>query len=146
MTRLNVVVSVDYHDAARVQRLVNAGLLLGGRAERAELAAAPDVRPVPWHRAKALLESLDAEIREDGAFWPDQIQAYATQFLAAIEIDLRDERTLYETLGAVALMRACARNGRANGVIDEDVEKKVGSLCRALAVAMATLAPERARQ
>jgi hypothetical protein len=143
---VTVVVTIDEADAGRVQALFNACLVLNGYQAGAGIAVEQTLEEhVPWHRAKELITDLHETLRETGTHGADQVQAYATGFLDQLEVNVREPRVLYETLAVIALVRACARNGHANEIITHEVEEVVASVCRALATALAVLAPAEAR-
>lgn len=105
-------------------------------------------RPTPWQRAEELITELRQEIAGSpkATHGVDQMQAYITARLRVLELDVADERVLYEAFCLLALVRECARNGRHNGVIDESEEGGVATVCRAIATALVVLVPREVGQ
>lgn len=105
-------------------------------------------RSTPWERAEALI----AELRQDIGGSPsathgvDQMQAYITARLRVLELDVTDERVLYEAFCLLALVRECARNGRHNEILDPATEDGVATVCRAIATALVVLVPREVGQ
>lgn len=113
----------------------------------AELASAAR-HAVAWEPLRPLIADLrsEDEHRELRASWQlDQLQAYISDRLSDLGIDVRDERVLYEAICVVALVHECTRNGLENGAVDQAEEVAMRALCRAIGAALGRFAPPAAR-
>lgn len=114
----------------------------GDRAAWEDLARAA-ATPVPWERATGLLRDLRARILIDAptVSGADQLQAYVTGRLADLDVDVTDERVLYEALAVISIVSGVADTARANGQISGDANATISGICRAVAAGLAILAP-----
>lgn len=96
--------------------------------------------PVAWHHATDLLVELRAEATRQ-VHGADQLRAWITEFLTTLDVDVTDERTLYEVIVALSLVRHLIAAGHRNGSVDDATDDVVAKACRALAGALAPLVP-----